>query len=281
MLPGIDLNFPNPFADITEGLRRVVSLMLTQIQTAGNAEPFNVSGAVSATPAIAAAIQTLSMTILSIMALVELVSAIQRYGGDTAMGAKVISFTLFKIALLVTVAKQGTQIANAVFAEGGALKSSVGDSLATNGFGGAGNSADLVASANVGDLLGSFVLLLIPWILSFVPLIAAKVVLAVVELQAYLLMAFASLPLAFLANAETRSMAVGYLKKLFSLAITPVVVLGLIAMYRALIGAPRLGESTSVVEWVGTNFVDLIAAPILLTVLIVSSASLANKVLGD
>ena len=190
---------------------------------------------------------------------------------------------MFKIFLLVTIAKKGTEIANGIIQEGHNLLTSVSSSI--NSSGGSVNTADveaMVSGADTGQLLGAIILLFIPWLLAWVPAIAAKVVLAVVELQLYLLVAFAALPLAFLTNSETRSIAVGYLKKIFALSITPVVVYAMIAMHNKIAGVTNgVSSDAGLVDWIGANFVNLIAAPILLTVLIVSASSLASKVLGD
>ncbi|MBR5951604.1 MAG: type IV secretion system protein [Actinomycetaceae bacterium] len=272
-----------PTFDITiPGLEDIVKAMLNHIRSSNGVDPYDVSAAASAVPGIAAGVQVISMTILSIMALVEFTSAIARYGGDTSMGAKVISFTMFKIFLLVTIAKKGTDIANGIIQEGHNLLAKVTQSAAAPGGSMDTSAADvLVENASTGQLLGAIILLMIPWLLAWVPWIATKVVLAVVELQLYLLAAFAALPLAFLTNSETRSIAVSYMKKLFALAITPVVVYAMIALYNKLVAPAPLTGQDSLVGWLGDNFIDLIAAPVLLTVLVVSSSSLAGKVLGD
>ena len=145
---------------------------------------------------------------------------------------------------------------------------------------GQGSADALVDNASTGELFGAMIMLMIPWLLAWVPFIAMKVVLAVVDIQVYLLASFAALPLAFLTHSETRSIAISYLKKLFALAITPVVVFALIAMFNALTEPIEMGGD-SLFGWIGGNFIDLVAAPILLTVLIVSSSSLANKIFGD
>ena len=262
------------------GLKDAVKAMLHHIQGKHEISPFYDADALeSAVPGISAGIQTVAMTVLSIMAILEFTSAIARYGGDTSMGLKVISFTMFKISLLATIAKKGTSIAHDIIGEGHALLLSVKQSTEVHDMG-QGSADALVDNASTGELFGAMIMLMIPWLLAWVPFIAMKVVLAVVDIQVYLLASFAALPLAFLTHSETRSIAISYLKKLFALAITPVVVFALIAMFNALTEPIEMGGD-SLFGWIGGNFIDLVAAPILLTVLIVSSSSLANKIFGD
>jgi hypothetical protein len=100
----------------------------------------------------------------------------------------------------------------------------------------------------------------------------------------YLLSAFASLPVAFMAHDDTKSIGIGFLKRFASTALTGTVIIIAVKFYQALVGgwlSGHITKSDDILKFVIGNFGTFLVAPMVLIFLLVSANGLAKGLLGE
>lgn len=132
---------------------------------------------------------------------------------------------------------------------------------------------------------GALILLLIPFLIAVAAAVAFRVIVFLRFLEIYILTAFAPLPVAFVGNSETKSIAIGYLKRYGAVVLQGALLVLVITMYSY--AATELGDLNvnnlqggSIFPWIITNYVVLLAAPAAFLVVIFASQRMAKAILG-
>ncbi|XCB29572.1 hypothetical protein RQN30_10265 [Arcanobacterium hippocoleae] len=131
-------------------------------------------------------------------------------------------------------------------------------------------------------------ILFLPWLLSIAAVIVIPIVVMMRFLELYVLTAGASLPLVFLANQETKSMGVGYLRKLLVAILhgfTLIIAVKIYAAFQAdsLNAAPSLKELFADFNIVVLlqNMGLLILGQIMLIVVVMAAGRFAKAFVGE
>lgn len=233
-------------------------------------------------------VKPVTAIVLAIMFTLSLASTSARAEGDRELGVRIIAATLFKIAMVFTIAQSAVLLLNglsdvAVFLINGANQVDVGaGSGATSQLGDQMRPA--IAELNMAEQLLGIILLILPWIVTLVASLAVIVVVFFRFLQMYLLMAFASLPIAFLGHEDTKSIGIGYLKTFASVALSGAVIVISMKMYQAL-ASGWMSEvpdfSGDVLIFILSNVGKLLVSPIVLIILVFTANGLSKKLVGE
>lgn len=237
-----------------------------------------------------AAVKPITAIVLSIMFVIMLASTSTRVEGDRELGVRIIAATMFKAVLVLVVA----QNANLVLGGINDIATAIADTANDVDVGtGAGTGMllgdelhDDIADAGMVQQLGMLAILLIPFIVAQFGSVVAIVLIFVRFLQMYMMSAFASLPLAFFGHEDTKSIAIGYLKRYATTALQGVMIIIAVKMYQALVGGWLAGSvtydgSTDMWNFVTSNFGNFVVAPAVLIFLLFGSNSLAKAVVGE
>lgn len=235
------------------------------------------------------AVKPVTAVVLSIILTMMIAHASTRIDGDRELGVRIISGILLKAGLVVVFAASaltilkgideiGTTIAQAAFdtdvGGGGADATKLGDKL-----------KDDVTGADLTDKLAILVIIFLPWVVSKGAGVVAIILIFVRFLQIYLMTAFASLPIAFIAYEETKQIGIGYLKSYGSLALSGVFIILSVKFYQALMGswaADNLDPGKKGLwDFMTDNFGMFFVAPVVLIFILFSATKLAKKVTGD
>ncbi|MET7577660.1 type IV secretion system protein [Micrococcus luteus] len=233
------------------------------------------------------AVKPITAVVLSIMIVLMLTHHSTKIQEDGQLGVRIIAATMLKAALVIIVAQQAINILAAI--DSIAVDLAVGASNA--GGGTAATSPNLgdqmgeeVKGAPLTDKLGMLVVLFVPFMLSKVVGVLAIVLIFVRFIQLYIMTSFASLPLSFLAHDETKGMAIGYLKRYASVALTGVVIIIALRFYQSLV-ADWLTTNTegggNMIQFVVQNFGQFFVAPLVLAFLLFGASQIANSLVGD
>ena len=134
---------------------------------------------------------------------------------------------------------------------------------------------DAIDSAGWMGQIPCLILLLIPFLVSKGATIVVTVVILLRFVQIYMLTAFNPLPIAFIAQEETRQWGINYFKQYASLAIL---------MYRTLVGGTlnpsKFKDGDSLSGWVMDNFTGLLLASVMLIGIVMAANSVAKKLFG-
>ena len=128
------------------------------------------------------------------------------------------------------------------------------------------------------------ILLLIPFLVSKGATIVVTVVILLRFVQIYMLTAFNPLPIAFIAQEETRQWGVNYFKQYASLVFQCATLYLAILMYRTLVGGTlnpsKFKDGDSLSGWVMGNFTGLLLASVMLIGVVMAANSVAKKLFG-
>lgn len=233
------------------------------------------------------AVKPITAVVLSIMIVLMLTHHSTKIQEDGQLGVRIIAATMLKAALVIIVAQQAINILAAI--DSIAVDLAVGASQVSGGTAAtAPNLGDQmsgdVKGAPLTDKLGMLVVLFVPFLVSKVVGVLAIVLIFVRFIQLYIMTSFASLPLAFLAHDETKGMAVGYLKRYASVALTGVVIIIALRFYQVIV-ADWLTTNTEVggnmIKFVVQNFGQFFVAPLVLAFLMFGASQIAKSLVGD
>lgn len=236
------------------------------------------------------AVKPITAVVLSIMIVLMLSHHSTKIQEDGQLGVRIIAATMLKAVLVIIVAQQAINILAAI--DSIAVELAVGASNVTTGGGEATGPAlgdqlsGDVKSANTVDKLGMLVVLFVPWLLTQIVGVLAIVLIFVRFIQLYIMTSFASLPLAFFAHDETKGMAIGYLKRYGSVALTGVVIIIALRFYQVLV-ADWLTTNTGsagggdMMLFVTDNFAQFFVAPLVLAFLLFGASQVAKSIVGD
>lgn len=234
------------------------------------------------------AVKPITAVVLSIMIVLMLSHHSTKIQEDGQLGVRIIAATMLKAALVIIVAEQAINILAAI--DSIAVDLAVGASNAGGGTA-ATSSPNLgdqmggdVKAAPLTDKLGMLVVLFVPFLVSKVVGVLAIVLIFVRFIQLYIMTSFASLPLAFFAHDETKGMAIGYLKRYASVALTGVVIIIALRFYQVIV-ADWLTTNTdgggNMMQFVVQNFGQFFVAPLVLAFLMFGASQIAKSLVGD
>lgn len=160
------------------------------------------------------AVKPIASTILAIMCVLELARVSTRADGDRELGVKLVAMAMFKLTLVFTAAQHSELMLQAIDEIGdsvlGGIQSSVDTSGASSGLGLGDSMRDAIDSAGWMGQIPCLILLLIPFLVSKGATIVVTVVILLRFVQIYMLTAFNPLPIAFIAQEETRQWGINY-----------------------------------------------------------------------
>lgn len=234
------------------------------------------------------AVKPIASTILAIMCVLELARVSTRADGDRELGVKLVAMAMFKLTLVFTAAQHSELMLQAIDEIGdsvlGGIQSSVDTSGASSGLGLGDSMRDAIDSAGWMGQIPCLILLLIPFLVSKGATIVVTVVILLRFVQIYMLTAFNPLPIAFIAQEETRQWGINYFKQYASLVFQCATLYLAILMYRTLVGGTlnpsKFKDGDSLSGWVMGNFTGLLLANVMLIGVVMAANSVAKKLFG-
>lgn len=233
------------------------------------------------------AVKPVTSIVLSIMFVLMLASTSARAEGDRELGIRIIAATMFKIAMVFIVAQNAVLLLDAL--------SSIAVTLGTSansidvGTGSAGVALgdqlrDEIEDLGMMEQLLGIIVMFVPFLVTLVASVLVIVLVFIRFLQMYILMSFASLPIAFLGHEDTKPIGIGYLKAFASVAIAGVVIIISVKMFQALLGGwlsdfPEF--SGEVLGYIVQNIGKFLVTPLVLIFLLFGANGLAKKVVGE
>ncbi len=167
------------------------------------------------------AVKPIASTILAIMCVLELARVSTRADGDRELGVKLVAMAMFKLTLVFTAAQHSELMLQAIDEIGdsvlGGIHSAAPTTGASSGLGLGDSMRDAIDSAGWMGQIPCLILLLIPFLVSKGATIVVTVVILLRFVQIYMLTAFNPLPIAFIAQEETRQWGINYFKQYASL----------------------------------------------------------------
>lgn len=233
----------------------------------------------------ATAVKPVAASILAIILVLELARISTRYEGDSKSGTQVAAAAILK-AVLVVVAIQNVDLILAAINEVGELIIADTSELTPDvtSAGVSDTIREAVNDMSTIDKAGLMLVLFIPWLLSILGGVALKIVIFIRFAEIYILSAAATLPLVFMAHPETKSIAVGYLRRYGGAVLHGAMIIIIVAIYSAFqFDGIDLGAVTSdnLLSTMVSNIGLLIAGPVFFLFLVFGSGRLARSMLGD
>ena len=160
------------------------------------------------------AVKPIASTILAIMCVLELARVSTRADGDRELGVKLVAMAMFKLTLVFTAAQHSELMLQAIDEIGdsvlGGIHSAAPTTGASSGLGLGDSMRDAIDSAGWMGQIPCLILLLIPFLVSKGATIVVTVVILLRFMQIYMLTAFNPLPIAFIAQEETRQWGINF-----------------------------------------------------------------------
>ena len=233
-------------------------------------------------------VKPVTAVILSIILTMMIAQASTRIDGDRELGVRIISGILLKAGLVIVFASNAMTILQGIDEIG----TTIAQAAIDTDVGGGGESVKLgdkledeVTGADLTDKLALIVVILLPYIVAELAGVAALVLIFIRFLQIYLMTAFGSLPIAFIAYEETKQIGIGYLKAYGSLVLSGVFIILAVKFYQALMGSWAADNidpgDKDLGDFMGENFGMFFVAPVVLIFVLFSATKLSKKVTGD
>lgn len=234
------------------------------------------------------AVKPVTAVILSIILTMMIAQASTRIDGDRELGVRIISGILLKAGLVIVFASNAMTILQGIDEIG----TTIAQVAIDTDVGGDGETVKLgdkleddVTGADLTDKLALIVVILLPYIVAELAGVAALVLIFIRFLQIYLMTAFGSLPIAFIAYEETKQIGIGYLKSYGSLVLSGVLIILAVKFYQALMGSWAADNidpgDKDLGDFMGENFGMFFVAPVVLIFVLFSATKLSKKVTGD
>lgn len=231
------------------------------------------------------AVKPIASTILAIMCVLELARVSTRADGDRELGVKLVAMAMFKLTLVFTAAQHSELMLQAIDEVGdgvlGGIHSAALTTGASSGLGLGDSMRDAIDSAGWMGQIPCLILLLIPFLVSKGATVVVTVVILLRFVQIYMLTAFNPLPIAFIAQEETRQWGINYFKQYASLVFQCATLYLAILMYRTLVGGTlnpsKFKDGDSLSGWVMDNFTGLLLASVMLIGIVMAANSVAKK----
>ena len=234
------------------------------------------------------AVKPVASTILAIMCVLEIARVSTRADGDRELGVKLIAMAMFKLVLVFTAAQHCELMLKAIDEIGQSVMNGIHTAAPTTGTAAGAGLGDSMRSAieSAGPFgqIPCLILLIIPFLVSKGATIVVTVVVLLRFVQIYMLTAFNPLPIAFIAQEETRQWGINYFKQYASAVFQCATLYLAILMYRTLVGGTlnpsKFKDGDSLSGWVMDNFIGLLLASVMLIGVVMAANSVAKKLFG-
>lgn len=231
-------------------------------------------------------VKPVSAVIIAIMFVLELARNSTHIESDRELGVKIIAATMFKCALLLIAAQHADLILKAFNEVGdtitlGMMRES--PDLKGTQASYAAKISQMWENTSWGDTFKLFFLFLVPWVVNKLAKILLIIIVFYRFAEIYILSAFVTLPIAFMGHPDTKSVAVGYLRKYAAALLHGAIIVLVCSIYVAFMGnglefsAPK----DNLGDWVSDNWVSLMVKPLLFIFLLFGSSRLAKSLVGE
>lgn len=269
--------------DIGSGVGDDIIAQLLKTPAQYSSEMYELSLSVART-----AVKPVASTILAIMCVLEIARVSTRADGDRELGVRLIAMAMFKLVLVFTAAQHCELMLKAIDEIGQSVMNGIHTAAPTTGMAAGAGLGDSMRSAieSAGPFgqIPCLILLIIPFLVSKGAAIVVTVVVLLRFVQIYLLTAFNPLPIAFIAQEETRQWGINYFKQYASAVFQCATLYLAIVLYRAFVGsiaAPQsFHDGDSLSGWVLDNFTGLLLASVMLIGIVMASNSAAKRLFG-
>lgn len=269
--------------DIGSGVGDDIIAQLLKTPAQYSSEMYELSLSVART-----AVKPVASTILAIMCVLEIARVSTRADGDRELGVKLIAMAMFKLVLVFTAAQHCELMLKAIDEIGQSVMNGIHTAAPTTGTAAGAGLGDSMRSAieSAGPFgqIPCLILLIIPFLVSKGAAIVVTVVVLLRFVQIYLLTAFNPLPIAFIAQEETRQWGINYFKQYASAVFQCATLYLAILMYRTLVGGTlnpsKFKDGDSLSGWVMDNFIGLLLASVMLIGVVMAANSVAKKLFG-
>ena len=228
-------------------------------------------------------IQPLAATILAIMLVIELDRISTRVDGDQKLGMQLVAAAMFKAAIMILVIQNVDLLLGAINEISDLSITKVYDAanIDTSGAGGEIPDKNKISEAGFGQQLVLMMILFLPWLITLAASLIIKVVVFVRFAEIYVLTAGATLPLVFMGNPETKSIAIGYLRKYAAAVLQGIVLVAVIGVFRYFSADGLNLDSSDLVGSAISQIGNILLTPIVFIFLIVSSGRIARALVGE
>lgn len=269
--------------DIGSGVGDDIIAQLLKTPAQYSSEMYELSLSVART-----AVKPVASTILAIMCVLEIARVSTRADGDRELGVKLIAMAMFKLVLVFTAAQHCELMLKAIDEIGQSVMNGIHTAAPTTGTAAGAGLGDSMRSAieSAGPFgqIPCLILLIIPFLVSKGATIVVTVVVLLRFVQIYMLTAFNPLPIAFIAQEETRQWGINYFKQYASVVFQCATLYLAILMYRTLVGGTlnpsKFKDGDSLSGWVMDNFIGLLLASVMLIGVVMAANSVAKKLFG-
>ena len=269
--------------DIGSGVGDDIIAQLLKTPAQYRSEMYELSLSVART-----AVKPVASTILAIMCVLEIARVSTRADGDRELGVKLIAMAMFKLVLVFTAAQHCELMLKAIDEIGQSVMNGIHTAAPTTGTAAGAGLGDSMRSAieSAGPFgqIPCLILLIIPFLVSKGATIVVTVVVLLRFVQIYMLTAFNPLPIAFIAQEETRQWGINYFKQYASAVFQCATLYLAILMYRTLVGGTlnpsKFKDGDSLSGWVMDNFIGLLLASVMLIGVVMAANSVAKKLFG-
>lgn len=269
--------------DIGSGVGDDIIAQLLKTPAQYSSEMYELSLSVART-----AVKPVASTILAIMCVLEIARVSTRADGDRELGVRLIAMAMFKLVLVFTAAQHCELMLKAIDEIGQSVMNGIHTAAPTTGTAAGAGLGDSMRSAieSAGPFgqIPCLILLIIPFLVSKGATIVVTVVVLLRFVQIYMLTAFNPLPIAFIAQEETRQWGINYFKQYASAVFQCATLYLAILMYRTLVGGTlnpsRFKDGDSLSGWVMDNFIGLLLASVMLIGVVMAANSVAKKLFG-
>ena len=269
--------------DIGSGVGDDIIAQLLKTPAQYSSEMYELSLSVART-----AVKPVASTILAIMCVLEIARVSTRADGDRELGVRLIAMAMFKLVLVFTAAQHCELMLKAIDEIGQSVMNGIHTAAPTTGTAAGAGLGDSMRSAieSAGPFgqIPCLILLIIPFLVSKGAAIVVTVVVLLRFVQIYLLTAFNPLPIAFIAQEETRQWGINYFKQYASAVFQCATLYLAILMYRTLVGGTlnpsKFKDGDSLSGWVMDNFIGLLLASVMLIGVVMAANSVAKKLFG-
>lgn len=269
--------------DIGSGVGDDIIAQLLKTPAQYSSEMYELSLSVART-----AVKPVASTILAIMCVLEIARVSTRADGDRELGVRLIAMAMFKLVLVFTAAQHCELMLKAIDEIGQSVMNGIHTAAPTTGTAAGAGLGDgmrsAIESAGPFGQIPCLILLIIPFLVSKGATIVVTVVVLLRFVQIYMLTAFNPLPIAFIAQEETRQWGINYFKQYASAVFQCATLYLAILMYRTLVGGTlnpsRFKDGDSLSGWVMDNFIGLLLASVMLIGVVMAANSVAKKLFG-
>lgn len=269
--------------DIGSGVGDDIIAQLLKTPAQYSSEMYELSLSVART-----AVKPVASTILAIMCVLEIARVSTRADGDRELGVKLIAMAMFKLVLVFTAAQHCELMLKAIDEIGQSVMNGIHTAAPTTGTAAGAGLGDgmrsAIESAGPFGQIPCLILLIIPFLVSKGATIVVTVVVLLRFVQIYMLTAFNPLPIAFIAQEETRQWGINYFKQYASAVFQCATLYLAILMYRTLVGGTlnpsKFKDGDSLSGWVMDNFIGLLLASVMLIGVVMAANSVAKKLFG-